>query len=123
MKQRQLIVENVLTIYCRGYKINKNDNALSSKKGDCMSKFFLKTKLSTGKDSIIDRLFNEKSEELAEGECTIPIGDKERFLDMVSNVKDESLRQRLIHKYLKDEDYLGAECGRLIKNYYRNRIR
>ena len=84
-----------------------------------MSKFFLKNVLSTGKTSILNKLFNARADKLAEVKTNIPIEDKERFLDVVSNVENEELRKRLIAKYLQDEDYLGYECGRLSEEYYK----
>ncbi len=45
---------------------------------------------------------------------------EEKFIDIAQNVEDMNLRTRLIAKYLKDEDFLCNECGRLSKKYYFN---
>ena len=87
-----------------------------------MSKKFFKDVLSTSKISILNKLFNARADELAGDNKNIPIEDKERFLDIVSNVKDEELKKNLIARYLKDEDYLGYECGRLSEQYYKNGV-
>jgi hypothetical protein len=85
-----------------------------------MSRFFLKTKLSTGKDSIVDRIFDSKAEELAQEKGNGNIENTERFLDVVSNVKNEELQNNLRYIYLKQDEETGEECARLIEKYYKN---
>jgi hypothetical protein len=85
-----------------------------------MRKFFLKRKLSTGKVSIIGRIFNDKAEELAQGKGSANTGNTERFLDVVSNVENEELQKSLRYIYLKEDEETGEECARLIEKYYRN---
>ena len=77
--------------------------------------------MSTGKDSIIDRIFDSRAEELAEEKDGVRNMDTtERFLDVVSNVKDETLQKQLRTIYLKEDEQTGEQCGRLIKKYYKN---
>ena len=85
-----------------------------------MKKFFLKRKLSTGKESIIDRIFNDKAEELARGKSIVKTEVTERFLDVVSNVDNEELQNNLRHIYLKQDEEIGEECAKLIEYYYKN---
>jgi len=79
-------------------------------------------KLPNNRESILNELFNARAEKLAKLKTSIPIGDKERFLDIVSNVENEELRKRLIATYLKDEDYLGYECGKISEKYYKTGV-
>ena len=68
---------------------------------------------------ILNALYNARADELAE-ENTIPVENTQKFLDIVSNIENEDLRQKLISCYLKDEDLLSGECARLMKKYYFN---
>lgn len=74
------------------------------------------------KDSMLNKIFDMRAEDLAQEETHSGVKVKERFLDIVENVKDISLKQNLINEYLKADDEFGIECGRLIKKYYTNRI-
>ena len=87
-----------------------------------MSRFFLKTKLSTGKDSIVDRIFSSKAEELAtENNYGVTTSKGiERFLDVVFNVENEELQNNLRYIYLKQDEETGEVCARLIEKYYKN---
>ena len=87
-----------------------------------MSKFFLNSRLSKGKQVILNELFNARANEMAEGKDKITIKEKERFLDIVTNVSDESLKKELIYSYLADDDKMGEECARLIEHYYKNGV-
>ena len=86
-----------------------------------MSKFFLRKRLSAGKTSILNELFNARADKLAEGKYNIPIENKEKFLDIVANVQNKALKQNLINSYLKDEDNWGIDAGKLIEKYYKAR--
>ena len=85
-----------------------------------MSENTSKTKLSAGKDSIIDRIFDSRAEELAQEKGQIETENTERFLDIITNVKDEELKKQLRAIYLKEDNRAGEECARLIKKYYKN---
>ena len=86
-----------------------------------MGKKIFRPELSTGKDSIIDRIFDSRAEELAKEKGGVITNDgTERFLDVVSNVKDETLQNQLRTIYLKEDDNAGEVCARLTKKYYEN---
>ena len=72
------------------------------------------------KDGIIDKLFNARSEELAQEKENPKLGNRERFLDVLSNVRVSSLRNRLKIIYLKEDAEAGENCARLIEKYYKN---
>ena len=85
-------------------------------------RFFLKSKLSTGKHSIIDTIYDSKADELAEV-IGCQIGDTtESVLKIIEGIDNTDLRRKLKDVYLHEEDLTGNECGRLIKEYYNNRI-
>jgi len=81
---------------------------------------FKETDVLASKDSIIDKLFDKRSEELAQEKGQAKPTNKERFLDILSNVKDPNLRNRLRIIYLKEDAEAGEECARLIEKYYKN---
>ena len=78
------------------------------------------TNVLASKDSIIDKLFDKRPEELAQEKGQAKPINKERFLDVLSNVKDPNLRNRLRIIYLKEDAETGEECARLIEKYYKN---
>lgn len=79
----------------------------------------MKDKISKS-NSMINKIYNMRAEELAQEKYKNNIRDKERFLDIVENVKNIELKQKLIEEYLKSDDEFGNECARLIKKYYTN---
>lgn len=79
----------------------------------------IKLELPTNKDSIIDKIFDKRSEELAQENGNKKLDNTQRFLDIVSKVKDENLQNQLRSIYLKADNEVGEECARLIEKYYR----
>jgi len=79
-----------------------------------------KRNLNTGQNNIIDRIFNSRAEELAQEKEQTKTDNIESFLDVVSNVQNESLKNQLRTIYLKEDEQAGEKCGKLIKKYYKN---
>ena len=85
-----------------------------------MNKNFFEKELSASKDSIIDKIFDSRAEELAQEKEHYQTKNTERFLDVVINVEDKKLKEQLRNIYLREDDEAGEECARLIKKYYEN---
>ena len=70
------------------------------------------------KNNMINKIYELRSEELAQEKLDKETKTKDKFLDIVENVTDTNLKQELKSEYLKTDDEFGIECGRLIKKYY-----